>query len=157
MSTIYDPAQTPPSTNELVGWCVGRLNEDADLSGYLSGPDRADGTVHSFRVPEDRTESFGVVRIRHDVGGRPATFTGSDAPPLRVEFYTWPHEPDIDKFHRACQLRAYKVLTGERPQLQSSRTIKPLTRRQRPGTPAFDDGLERWFTISTYGVVLHPS
>lgn len=148
----FDPAATPPDINELISWAAGLLDGDTDLDSFLGGS----GNVYEHRRPEDDPDRYAVVRLRSDMGGRPQTFTGIDTPRFQAAFYTWEGEPDIDKFHRACQKRTYELWTGESPDITVGRPLDSVRRVSRPSSPRWDNSIERWITVSTFRAALHP-
>lgn len=152
MTTAYDPTTTPTDADELVSWIASTLEGDATTQDLLRGA----GRVYEARRPVGGERSHAIVRERMPAGGRPQPFNGLGGPKMQVLFYTFPDEPNLEKWHRETQTRAYQLLTGKTPNLQTSRVVQPIRRTRRPGPPRYDDDVQQYFSMSTYHTSLAP-
>jgi len=157
----HDPTVDNPRPREAVAWVASELRSDGDLQDLLSVADATEAEDVVFQGRQrvgtqggGTPQRFLVARERVDAGGRVQSFSGLDPVPFQVMAECRKSLPNLDKWHEDVHHRAFEVLVGRKPTVQTGQVETPIRRSRKPGRPMWDAQAQTFFSTTTFMLTL---
>jgi hypothetical protein len=157
----HDPTVQNPRPREAVAWVASELRSDGDLQDLLGVADatEAEDVVFQGRQKvgtqgDGTPERFLVARERVDAGGRVQSFSGLDTVPFQVMAECRKSLPNLEQWHEDVHHRAFEVLVGRKPTVQTGQVETPIRRSRKPGRPMWDAQAQTFFSTTTFMLTL---
>jgi len=89
-----------------------------------------------------------------DAGGRVQSFSGLDRVPFQVMSECRKSLPNLEQWHEDIHHRAFEVLVGRKPTVQTGQVEEPIRRSRKPGRPMWDAQAQTFFSTTTFTLTL---